>query len=135
MLSLSACSNIPIIGNFLGSNFEKQIELLEENGWNDLFSSGGINIIYEFQNDECLVHYCPDDVEQYAIISKGTIFSNFSTAFILEFKSTRIARNVYDSLLDSDNYDSDEVYRSGTVIYIISGSHKDEFVSLLNLRP
>lgn len=135
LLSLSACANIPIIGGLLAGSFESQMEQLEANDWSDFLSSGGITVLYEFEDDECLVHYCPEDVEKYALINKGSFLSDFSVAFVFEFKNARIATEVFSSFSDSENYDDDEVYRRGNFIYVISGDYKEEFLSILGLRP
>lgn len=135
LFSLSACANIPIIGGFFAGSFESQMEQLEANDWNDLFSDRGITVLYEFDDDECLVYYCPEDVEKYAMIYKGNFFSDFSIAFVIEFNNARLANEAFSSFSSSEDYDDDELYRRGNIVYVITGDYKEEFLSILGLRP
>lgn len=136
LLSLSACANIPIIGGLFAGSFESQMEQLEANDWSDFLSSGGITVLYEFEDDECQVHYCPEDVEKYALINKGSILSDFSLAFVIEFKNARLANEAFVSFSTGEDFDDDdEFYRRGNIVYVITGDYKEEFLSILGLRP
>ena len=140
IITLSACADLPLIGPLFVESFENQIELLEENGWNDILLDSGITILNaeDLEDDICSDDdvYCASDLQNLVLIWKGSFLSDFSVATIIEYNSVSLARESFDQALESSDYEGDDIYRKGRILYIIStGDYSEEFVDLLDLNP